>query len=182
MMHWFIWKGLNSFNDFGLWISSMPRPKRAAERGETIEIPGRSGSLILLEGDEVYDSYEKDIVVTTHNDNPKLQQMLSWLCGSSDLILSNESGFAYEGRILDEVAFERVDNSLVQATIRFFVEPLKKSRYGDSTITLTSSGDILNLGDRASRPIVSITASGTKTIKFGDQQMIFWNLTVFQIT
>ena len=49
MKYMFIWNNKNS-DYMGLWITKMPEPTRAPERFETVDIPGRAGSLILLEG------------------------------------------------------------------------------------------------------------------------------------
>lgn len=176
MFHWFIWKDLNSLNDFGLLIGKMPAIVRAAERYDTVSIPGRPGSLILLEGEDVYDSYPKEVTVISRNDNPKLQQALSWLRGSGDVVFSNETDYAYEARIVNEVRFDRIGNDLLQAKIQFLVEPLKKARYGDTAVTMTSSGTIYNPGDVASKPVVRIVGSGTKEITIGGTAMTFTSL------
>lgn len=174
-MHWFVWNNKNSMADFGLWIGKLPRIIRAPERNQTVNIPGRAGSLILLEGDDVFDSYTKECTVITVNWNPKLQEILAWLRGSSDLFFSNESDKVYEARIVNEVQFERVGNNLLQARIQFLCEPLKKARKEDS-IALSASGSIRNIGNVASKPKVSITASGNKTITIGGMPMVFQSL------
>ena len=63
MMHWFVWKGKNSLSDYGLWISKRPRITRPNERHEEVIIPGRAGTLITLEGEDVYEGYQKECVV-----------------------------------------------------------------------------------------------------------------------
>lgn len=165
MKHMFIWNNKNS-DAMGLWIAKMPEPTRAPERVETINIPGRAGSLTLLEGDDVYDSYLKEIVVQTRRGNPRIQEIMEWLRGESSLILSNEASFSYKARISGKVQFDRISNDLMQAKIPFFVEPFKRSRHPESDrITVVSSGStIKNPGNIASKPIVTVTGGGSITI------------------
>ena len=165
MMHWFIWQGKNSLKDFNLWIGKLPKITRAPERYDTVQIPGRAGDMI------------RKVKLITRNTNPKLQAALGWLRGSSDLIFSNEAGYIYTARIVNEVDFDRIGNDLLQAEVQFYCDPLKKSANADrETVTLTASGSIYNRGDVASRPIVKITATGNKTITIGTMSMAFSNL------
>lgn len=175
MMHWFVWKNQNSLSDYGLWIGKLPKITRAPERYDTIDVPGRAGSLIMLEDDDVYDSYERETTIITRNTNPRLQDVLSWLKGSSALVFSNEIGMEYTARIVNEVSFERIGNDLLQAKVKFYCEPLKRAQK-EQSFTFSESGTISNPGDVASRPIVSITASGDRTITIGGTSMTFSNI------
>lgn len=179
MMPYFIWKNKNSHGDFGLWISKLPKITRPKERYSTIDVPGRAGSLIMLEGDDVYESYQKDITIQTTNWNPRIDEMKEWLSGKGDLIICTESDRVYEARIVGEVSFERIGNNLVQAKIPFFCEPFKKNRYEASdSITLTANGTITNKGNVASKPRVSITGSGSNvSVTIAGQTMTFNSLT-----
>lgn len=172
MMHWFVWKGKNSYSDFGLWIGKLPKITKANERYEEVTIPGREGSLILLEGEDVYDGYPKECTVICPN-TTNIQRVLEWLRGSGELSFSNEREFVYDARIMARVDFERIGNSLLQAKIPFYVKPFKK-RIHDESITVTSaSAALYNPGDVASRPRVSITGSGNNTVTIAGQEMSF---------
>lgn len=163
MQPWFTWNSKNSYNDFGLWINKLPPIVRAPERYEEITVPGRAGTLLLTEGEDVYDSYLKECIVMLPNDR-SIQPILAWLRGTGTVVFSNEAEFAYEARIAAEVSFERVDNSLLQATIPFFVKPYKKRVRGDDAITITTSGTVVNPGDVASKPTVTVTGGTSVTI------------------
>lgn len=181
MMHWFIWKNKNSLRDFGLWIGKLPRITRAPERYETVNIPGRAGQLIMLEGDDVYDGYERRITVITRNTNPKLQEVLAWLKGSDELIVSNELDKAYTARIVNQVDFQRAGNDLLTAEIVFFCEPLKHSvnQAGErfTVVYGTSNENLYNPGDVASKPMVYVhgTAGNSYTINVGGVSMTLSN-------
>lgn len=174
MMHWFVWKGKNSLNDFGLWISKLPKITRPSERYEEVTIPGRAGTLITLEGEDVYERYLKECVVVLPSDRD-LQGILDWLRGNGDVVFSNEIDKAYTGRIAGEVSFERIGNTLQQATIPFFVEPFKKLRTPE-TISVTESGTIYNPGNITSKPLVSITTYGDAEITIAGKTMTFANV------
>lgn len=188
MMPWFIWNGKNSYGDFHLWISRLPKITRAKERYDSVDIPGRAGSLILLQGEDVYESYLREITVVTTNSNPKLQEVLNWLRGEGELIVVTEPERVYHGRIAAEVAFERIGNDLVQAKVAILVDPFKKRRHPESdkiSITATdlqnNSGTVQvtvrNVGNVASKPQVSVTGSGSDvTVTIAGQAMTFSTL------
>ena len=175
MMHWFIWKGKNSFNDFGLWIGKLPDIIRAPERYDTIDIPGRAGQLIMLEGEDVYDNYTRKCSVITRNTNPKLQEALAWLRGTSDLIISNEPDKVYRALIVNEIDFIRLGNDLISGEIKFYCEPLKKALHED-TISLSASGSVFNPGDVASKPSIKVVKTGAAKIEVEQTSMEFYHL------
>lgn len=179
MKPWFIWNGMNS-DAMGLWISKLPKITRAPERYEQVEIPGRAGKLTLLEGDDVYDDYVKEVSVQTVNWNPLLHEVINKLRGEGDMVFSNEIDRVYHGRIAPEVAFERLGNSLLQAKIQIITEPFKRNRY-EAKDRISSSDSVINIynpGDVASRPYVSVTGVGNYTgITIGGVSMGFDSLT-----
>ena len=179
MNPWFIWKGKNSLADFGLWINKLPKRVRPEERHEEVEIPGRAGSLLMLEGDDVYSSYTAEMTVIARN-SLQIDKIVEWLRGSSDLILSTDDDKMRSARIVGEVAFERVGNWLQQATIPFLFQPFRKSRYPivKDRLTITgASADIYNPGDVASKPLVSITRTGNISVTIAGNTMSFSNVT-----
>ena len=178
MNPWFIWKNKNSLRDYGLWINRLPARVRAEERHEEIEIPGRSGSLIMLEGDDVYSSYSAEMTVTARNSLP-IDKILNWLRGTSDIVISTEPEKARTARIAGEVKFDRVGNHLMVATIPFIFQPFKHSVFeqNDRVVITGSEGKIVNPGDVSSRPVVSITGDGSNTISIAGSAMTFANLT-----
>lgn len=173
--HWFIWKGKNSFSDFGLWIRKLPKRTRPKERYQEIEIPGRAGSLILTEGEDVYAAYSDEMTVSCKN-NINLDRVTEWLRGQGELILSTDITKAYTVRIANAVVFDREEkDKLFTGTIPLLFQPFRHSVYPErDTVILTgSAGTITNPGDIASRPIVSITGSGNNTVTIGERAVSF---------
>jgi phage-related protein len=177
MMPWFIWKGKNSLADFGLWINKLPMRIRPEERHDEIEIPGRAGSLLILEGDDVYNSYVTEMFVLARN-TLQIDRIMEWLRGSGDLIVSTDISKARQVRIVGEVAFDRVSNDLMQATIPFLCQPFRKSVHptSDRFSISASNGTVFNPGDVASKPIISITGTGNNTITIAGNAMTFTDL------
>lgn len=181
MNPWFIWKGKNSLGDFGLWINKLPKIVRAPERYKEITIPGRAGSLIMTEGEDVYDSYLKECTVIIRH-SIDIQKVLEWLRGSGEVVFSNEIHKAYNARIAGQVAFQRISNDMSQAVVPFFVEPFKTSRNPEQDrINLTAastSKTAYNPGDIASKPIVVIEGTeGTAcSLTIAGTQMTFYSI------
>lgn len=181
MIGWFKWK--NSRSDaMGLWVSVLPPIIRPEERNQKIDIPGRAGSLIMLQGEDVYMSYVKECTVTCRRDIVNIQNIMNWLRGEGVVIFGNEPNKAYKAMILSAVRFERVDNNLMQAVIPFYVEPFKESIYpANETVQFTSDlFNIYNPGDVASKPKVTIARTGDAvnlTMAIGSMSMYFPNLT-----
>lgn len=179
LTHWFIWKGKNSFADFGLWIRKLPKRTRARERYEEIEIPGRPGSLFLTEGEDVYAAYSDEMVVSCKNSiNP--DRLTEWLRGSGDLILSTDLSKARTARIANAVTFERDEKEkLLIGTIPFLFQPFRKA--ADETqhrVTFSASGTkteaVYNPGDVAARPKLRLSDStGALEITAGETRMVF---------
>lgn len=177
MMPWFIWKGKNSFVDFGMWINKLPPIVRAQERVHEITIPGREGVLTMLEGEDVYEPVVKKCVVIARN-QMNLQNILGWLRGSGEVSFSNEPDKKYFARIAAEVSFSRIGNDLCQATVVFSCNPFKgRLHASQDAATITTAGIMHNPGDVASKPVVSVTGTGSDvTVTIDGKTMVFDDL------
>ena len=163
MNPWFIWKNRTS-QSMGLWISKLPDIIRPAERIISLTVPGRSGQLTLLEGEEVYDQYTRTITVEMPNEN-YTEDLMDWLQGEGDLIVCTEDQMVYRARIAAQVVFSRIGNCLMQGKIPFECHPLKRPRFPDSHIFTGTDGQaIRNLGNVASKPKVTVSGSGAFSI------------------
>ena len=172
MNPWFNFKGKNSAG-LGLWVSALPKVVAPMERVETVIIPGRAGELHLTEGEDVYDGYPKDIVVTCVNE-AITPELTDWLCGEGELKVSNDQMFVYQARVSGKVEFARTGNCLSQATIPFYVQPFKKSANEEQyQQTISATATIVNPGHIASKPKMTVTGTGILTISCGGRTMDF---------
>ena len=173
MLPWFLWKGIDS-RTMGLWVTQIPAPTRPAERIKEVEIPGRAGTLTLKEGDNVHEAYVRECVITVLSD-ADFHSLANWLSGEGDAIFCNETDRVYKAHIAGEVKFDRISNSLKQATIPFYVHPHKGQYPPESDITLEESGTIYNPGNVESRPTFSLTFTTACTVAVGDKVMAFYH-------
>ncbi len=171
MQPWFIWKGVDS-RTFGIWVSELPAPTRAAESIQQFEIPGRAGTLTVREGENVHRGYMKEVSITVRSD-ADFQSLMDWLSGDSDVVFSNEPDKAYEAHLANELKFTKIGNTLKSCTVPFFVQPHKKQYPPESNLSFSASGSIYNPGNVASHPLIAITFTEECTMILNNRTMHF---------
>lgn len=156
-MGWFNFKGKNS-KDFGILIASAPQRVRPARRVEEIEVPGRSGTLTVDE--EAYDTYTISMECSTRGSD-RLDEIVAWLNGAGDLILSTEPDKVYEASIYNKIAISDVIYLYNSFLLQFKVQPFKYNvnAFGD-TLELNKETKVLNPGTVYSQPIITVHGSG----------------------
>jgi len=176
MMPWFIWKGKNSLADFGLWVGKFPNRIRPEEQHEEVKIPGRAGSLIMLEGEDVYTSYNTEMTLVARNEL-NMGEISDWLRGSGELVLSIDINKVVKVTIIRQLTFARDGNCLTNITVPLLCQPFRMSRYPEhDTFSLPSATgmQVFNPGDVASKPVVVINGhNSTNTIVVGGKTMTF---------
>lgn len=173
MRQWFVYKTIDS-RDMGLYISKLPDTVRPAERVEYKQVPGRAGSLAYKEGLSVFDGYERTITVYHLREKP-INEVLEWLRGEGDLILSNEPDRAYIADLAGEIRFSPVDNDWEQASIAFFVQPFKKQYPPETSISIATTATIYNPGNLPAKPLIFLPMlTGTEgTVTIGEDVYTF---------
>jgi phage-related protein len=84
---WFSWNGVRC-TEYGIRVSEQPPITIPAERATFTNVPGRSGNLTTLEGDDVYD----DLVLTATcfiQDANRITEIAAWLKGSGTVTFAN---------------------------------------------------------------------------------------------
>lgn len=174
MFPWFVWNNKDS-RDAGIWVTKLPSISRAEERVKRVKIPGRSGDVVITEGEDIYNSYVRECIITV-DANKDYTDILSWLRGSGEVIFSNEPDRKYFARIVGAISFDRTHNSLHQATIQFYCQPLKGQYPPESSIDVVDSMEIVNPGDVYSKPIITLVGQGEASLTIGTYTMSFTNL------
>ena len=160
-MNYFIFKGINSNSFSGLVVNTLPPITKPQKRVETQEIDGVDGEIVTELG---YSAYDKEIIITLLN-HDNIDEIITWLSGSGELITSLEPDKFYKCRIIDEIDYERL-YSMKSATITFRVQPFKflyrerKQLYENFDENIV----VVNKGLTDSKP--KITIKGTGTIEF----------------
>lgn len=167
-MGWFKFKGKNS-KDFGILIASAPQRTRPARRVEEIEIPGRSGTLTVDE--EAYEPYTISMECSTRGSD-RVDEIIAWLNGAGDLILSTEPDKVYEASIYNKISISDVIYLYNAFLLQFKVQPFKYSvnAFGD-TLELTKGTKVLNPGTVYSQPIVTVYGNGDITLNINGQDL-----------
>lgn len=171
MQPYFVWRGKDS-RAMGVIVSSYPPIIRPVERAVQQTIPGRPGTLTVTQGDDVYDAYVKSFVIGLRP-GVDAQAVIGWLRGSGEMVFGNEPGYRYFGRILAAVQFDKVGAwSLKSGAVQFFAQPYKGRSPKEPDVTVTSSTtSILNPGDVASRPVITVGSAGTLSLAIGDTSL-----------
>ena len=167
MTDWFEWNG-RKCTDFGIHVSEHPPITLPAERSTFINVPGRSGSLTLLEDEDVYD----DMLLTCScfiENTDRLSEIAVWLRGSGTVTFANRQGGFYHARVVNQIPFEKIlrGNPHRSFAINFRCKPFWYLSNVEP-ITLSTSGTfITNPGSVTAEPIITVYGSGEITLMVG---------------
>ena len=181
---YFIWKNVDC-RAMGVRLSAPAAIIRPEERVDHITIPGRSGDLTMLEGENIYNSYIQTVTIMAHG-AARIRQIYDWLRGSGYVTFSGEPDKKQPARIIGAVTLSRHSYNLDwwEGEVQFYCQPLKEKLF-DDIVTLTAAGTVRNSGDVASRPLIKAKASGTSmTVSGGGNTLTLTGLTstnVYQI-
>ena len=167
MNDWFEWNGVRC-TQYGIHVLEQPPVMIPSERVTFTDVPGRSGSLTQLEGDDVYD----DMVLTATcliADPARIPEIAAWLRGSGTVTFANRQGGFYHARVVNQISFEKIlrGNPHRSFAINFRCKPFWYLSDVEP-ITLSTSGTfITNPGCVASEPVITVYGSGEITLMVG---------------
>lgn len=155
MTPFFIFNGISSENY--MTVDKLPPIVRATKDIEKIEIAGRDGFLTNDLGS--YKSTIKPVECWIKNlDN--IDFICSWLSGSANTIFSNEPDKVYKATIINQIPFNKILREFHSFIIQFDCQPKKLSLNNDIFTLITSPGNIDNIGNTNSRPIIKVYGTG----------------------
>ena len=156
---WFDYNGTNS-EDMGIIVKEMPVIPRAERNAERIKIPGRDGH--VTKSDDTYMSIE--IPVTCVIENPdRIDEISNWLTGSGNLIFSLEPDKRFKAECFSPFGYGRLSKLYREFDVIFTAQPFRYETTPE-TITLTTSGTIINPGTRVALPVMDVYGAGVLTI------------------
>lgn len=164
MADWFEWNGTKC-TEKGIIVSEHPSITIPQERVEFVDVPGRSGSLTKLEGDDVYD----DMTLTARcfiADPNSIPALAAWLRGSGKVTFGNRPNGFYYARIVNQIPFEKIlrGNPHRSFAVNFRCKPFfyhsdaNQITITESTATFTNPGTVYSL------PKLTVTGSGEVTL------------------
>ena len=174
---YFIWKNVDC-RAMGVRLSAPAAIIRPEERVDHITIPGRSGDLTMLEGENIYNSYIQTVTIMAHG-AARIRQIYDWLRGSGYVTFSGEPEKKQPARIIGAVTLSRHSYNLDwwEGEVQFYCQPLKEKLF-DDIVTLTAAGTVRNGGDVASRPLIKATANSTSlTVSGGGNSLTLTGIT-----
>ncbi len=167
MKDYFLWNGVDC-RQYGIHVTEQPPITIPSERATFTNVPGRSGSLTTLEGNDVYD----DLRLTAScfiADPARIPAIAAWLKGSGQVTFANRQGGFYQARIVNQIPFEKIlrGNPHRAFAVNFRCKPFWYQA-GVEPISLTTSGTfITNPGSVFSEPVITVYGSGEVTLMVG---------------
>lgn len=155
-----IFKGVNSNTISGLLISEQPDIVRPARRSEVMEVDGLDGDKVNYLG---YESYKKSAIVGLHGDFD-IDEVMNFFNGEGWVVFANEPTKKYWGRIVDDVALERLVRFRT-GKVTWVVQPFKKLVTEDSVTDASSPMTVVNQGYEDALPTIIITATAGAVIE-----------------
>lgn len=160
----FNFRGLNSYDDFGVVITKKPFIPMPERRVTYEDIPGRNGSLTVDDGTYMDITITVDCGFASNEFKEKANEIKAWLMGPPDkLIFSDEDDKYYEAQVVNKFDITQSINIIGEFPVVFNCKPFKYSVMSD-IITITEPDTIYNIGTIESEPIITIYGSGDVSI------------------
>ena len=175
---YFIWNGVDC-RAMGVRLSGPVSIVRPEERVKHVEIPGRSGDLTELEGDQIYNSYIQTASIMVQG-GYRVREIYNWLKGAGFVTFHGEPDRKQAARIIGAITLDRHSYNLDWwvGECQFYCQPLKQL-LTEGTVQITASGStVTNSGDVTSRPKITATASAASmTIAAGGKSLTITGMT-----
>lgn len=176
-LDWFEWNG-EDCRDYGIRAIELPPITAAQERVTFETVAGRSGSLAMIEGEDVYDDMTLNCTCVLM-DPAKLDEALAWLRGAGQVRFANRPGGWYEARIINQLELERIiaASDARRFPLSFRAQPYFYHADVEDIIITGSSARVTNPGNLASAPRIAVTGRGTVGLSIAGQRVTLWDLT-----
>lgn len=164
---YFVFKGIASY-DMGITVTKLDDIIKPRKRVTQITIPGKQGVLHQDEG--TYENYTYGIECAIVNSQRKASysDIVSWLDGHGELIVSVEPDKVYRARIINQIPISGVLKNFSNFLVQFDCFPFKYSvnaiRSHADDLTLTTPTSIKNKGTVYAEPTITVYGSGNITL------------------
>ena len=161
--------GKSSNEIIGLLIQQLPPISKPKMRTQVDEIDGRAGDIVTQLG---FSAYDKIVEIGLYS-NFDIDDVITYFNGSGKVVFSNEPDKYYNYQILDHIDYERLIRFRT-AKVKFHVQPFKYSAV-EGVLKFTSFTNdeitVINNGNYISKPIITITGSGTINLSLNGYQI-----------
>lgn len=170
MRYFVVINNQNSLELTGLYISKLPAISKPLIRTSSEEIDGRDGDIVTKLG---YSAYDKELEIGLFG-SYNINEIINFFNQDGIVTFSNEPDKYYKFQILENIDFEELQR-FKTAVVKFHCQPFKFSTVEESR-TFNSSFFITNNGNIYSKPIITITGSGTINLSLNDESVLVINL------
>lgn len=167
MNAWFSFNSRKS-SEFGIRVLRQPALIRPLERTIRTVVPGRAGSLVSIQGEDVYDDILLEAECYLEN-TVRIGEINAWLKGSGRLELSGRPSGHYRARVNNQISFEKLlrVNPHVSFSVIFRCFPFWY-RDNVSDISVTASGTMItNPGNVSAEPLITVYDEGDISLIVG---------------
>lgn len=163
----FAWNGVKS-TVHGVHVTEQPDIIVPSERTAFKTVAARSGSLTVLEADNVYDDFILSVDCAV-SDLTKLHGIGGWLRGSGKLELPEQPGGYYNARVVNQIEFSKVLRGRANRTftVTFRCQPFWYLSGIPDIVRTASTFTITNPGNIHAEPVITVTGSGDITLMIG---------------
>lgn len=170
MRYFVVINNQNSLELTGLYISKLPAISKPLIRTSSEEIDGRDGDIVTKLG---YSAYDKELEIGLFG-SYDINEIINFFNQDGIVTFSNEPDKYYKFQILENIDFEELQR-FKTAVVKFHCQPFKFSTVEEGR-TFSSSFFITNNGNIYSKPIITITGSGTINLSLNDESVLVINL------
>ena len=166
---WFFWNG-ERCDQYGIRALELPPVTLAEERVDFETVAGRSGSLAMLEGEEVYEDMTLNCTCVLM-DRRRLDDAAAWLRGSGRVTFANRPGGWYEARIVNQIELTKViaAREPMTFTLSFRAQPWFYLREAEDIEITGTAHTLQNPGNLPSAPRIAVYGSGDVGLTLGGQ-------------
>ena len=171
MNDWFEWNGVRC-TLFDIHVSEQPPITIPEQRVTQVVVPGRSGSLNVLEAEDVYD----DMVLTATcwlSDPGRIPEIAAWLKGSGKITFANRPGGYYNAWVSNQIPFEKIlrGNPHCSFVVNFRCSPFWHSEHEQSFSFTESGSKITNPGSVCAEPVITVVGEGDIELTINEQSV-----------
>ncbi|NFP92418.1 phage tail family protein [Clostridium sporogenes] len=159
MMPYFIFNNINSL-DMGIVVNKLPPIVKAEKNIEKIEVIGRNGFLT-----QNYGTYKGTVrsIECTLVEGTKIDEVIAWLDGYGDLIVSNRPDRTYKATIINQIPLSQVIPQIHEFIIQFDCQPFGYSLNDSPIMKITENNVIRN--SKVIHPLNTLNYTGGNLIE-----------------
>lgn len=166
-------------SDLGVVVEDQPSYIRPARRTSEVTIPGRDGTVSLLGGGGYEPVVYSPKCVLLPGADP--EPVWNWLRGSGPLVLGSMPDYSFRARVSNQIPFQTIFQGAPRSgqtfTPVFTCQPFRYQSAGSVMVRLENgSGQVINLGNVPSAPLIRVWGEGSAWVTVGGQTVTLTDL------